>query len=426
MAEESGGGKRSVWGKIGMWLYAVATKPGWPRRILLAAIAVVFVLCVAAVRGGIDYRRDPSALVPRSARVFLETREIGQLLTNMGDWKIWRDERRAASGADWLQVGLAASVGEKVSGLGTRLPLLWLNGAHKAAFAMIESDGGPAPSWALYLEIPSPAGAVRDIGIESGLKLESAREAGANVYHLTGYGGGSLVIGIVEPWLILSSDVKLPKFAVENAGRTGFSVARSEILPDWRRDTSVRGVLDPVYAAEHSELMKLLPTAGGWLEPQSRVGLSVGVREGGRVNASFVTGIMADRAAGGGMWTLVRLILGIVAIACLALVAVILLVMIGWGGWLRVAASKAGIEPAKGPENAEPSAAFKEDAGGAVSAARSSSSDSDINSSKINDSEETHPADEPGLPLFPEPDSEAPPLVETGEETSEGDTKDIN
>lgn len=423
MAEESGGGKRTLWGRVGMWLYSVAIRPGWPRRILLAAAVIIFILCVIAVRSGIDYRRDPSALVPRSARVFLETREIGPLLTNVGDWKIWRDDKRVTSGSEWLQVGLATHVGGKVTGLGTRLPLLWLNGAHKAAFAMVESDNGPAPSWALYLETPNASAVVRDIGIEAGLKLENAREAGPNIYTLTGYGEGRLILGVVEPWLIISSDTKLPKFAVENAGRTGFSIARADVLPDWRRDTSVRGVVDPAYAAEHSELSKLLPTMGGWLEPQARVGVSVGVRDDGKVSVALATGLMADKASGGGIWTLLRFILGIVAILCLILVALILLVMIGWGGWLRFAAAKAGIAPAKEPEAVEPSPAFKEDAGGASTPAALPAPPTD-SAPVSGDSDDDHPADEPGLPLFPESDSEKTPIVETGDEEDGSDTKD--
>lgn len=357
------GVKNTIKKVVGNRLYAIMFQPGWPRWVLLAASVLVFLLVVCALSGGKDYREDPSALVPRSSQVYVETQDLDALLKNVAAWNLWKPDRRAKGDEqrNQLQVDLAGLIGDQVAGLGTRLPLLWLVGAKQAAYCVNKDDQG-VESWALLLRIADTSDIISDIGVEPGMNVELVKGAkDRGVFKLTGTGAGELYFGVLAPWLIVSSQSTLPEFALESSRRPAFSLSRADMLGDWRRGVVVRGLVNPVYRAEQSRA-SAQDIIGGWLNPDVRVNFTSKIGRRG-LETTFDANQLSERARGGGLWPLFTVLLAILGLIALALAVATALVMIGWGGWLKARAVRAGIAPAGGPAAVTPSAAFREDSG---------------------------------------------------------------
>lgn len=366
------GAKRSLRQMGGGTLYSLIFQPGWPRWVLLAVAALVFILVALALSGGTSYRDDPSVLVPRSSQVYMETRDLDSLLRTVAAWKVWKPERRAKGDEqrNQLQVDIASLIGDQVAGLGTRLPLLWLIEAKQAAYCINQDDQGQE-SWALILRADDSAEVMADIGVEPGMQVETVKgNADQGVFKLTGTGAGELYFGVVKPWLIISSQSTLPEFALESTRRPAFSMSRSGLLPNWRRGVVVRGVTNPVYRAERANS----PAYGiltNWMDPDVRVNFTSKIGSKG-LETTFDADQLSERVRGGGLWPLFAVLLVIIGLVALAIVFAVILAMVGWGGWLKTAAMRAGVTPAKAPRPTEPSAAFIEDSGAAKAAAGSS------------------------------------------------------
>lgn len=375
MAEETSDKKRPMHIVAASWLLGLLSRPGWPRRVVLAAAIVIFLVIMAVFFSGTDYKNDPAALATKYASFFIETRDTDLLLKNVGSWKLWSPARRAQAGdkRNQTQESVADSLGNKVSGLGTRLPLSWLTSAKMSAFALAEGeqDTGKAggkdagkegeKSWILFLQVPNPASAIDEIKLERTLKLDPIPGSNA-LYELSGTGDGKLVLGAMAPWLMISSDVKLPKFAQGIKSRPSQSLAGAGLLPDWKRNMSVRGMADPAYLAGRHDLSPLLFGLATWIEPKARLGFTARVDSEGGVETVSSIGMLSEQSGGGGAWPLIAFLLFVLALFCLLVVLATLLLIIGWGGWLKAAAARAGIVPARDPAQVEPSPAFKEDA----------------------------------------------------------------
>ncbi len=363
MAEHTGGRVRRALRRAGSWLYGMAFRRGWQRWVFLAAIAALFLIIVALVRDGVDYRRDPSALVPRSTSFYAETRDLAELMDTVGKWPFWRERMVATDQWNTIHVSMAEQLGSNVGGLGTRLPLLWLANAKKAAIGFTPGEADEPESWAIYLEIGDADQALAEIRMEAGLSLTKLPGIQAeNVYQLTGTGQGNLYFGVMNPWLIISSASKLPIFAVESLRRPAFSLAGSRILPSWRRSTMVRGITDPVHFVDMAGTP--MATLWGWMAPETRWTFASDVNDNGSIDTRYMGGMLAGQAGESGiLWPLLKIVLGIVAAVFLVVLLGTISVMLGLGGWYKYLAVRAGIAPKKAPEPVEPSAAFREDAG---------------------------------------------------------------
>lgn len=347
--------------RLGARLYRILFASGWPRRALLIFAAAVFVAAAWFLTGGTDYRTDPAALVPRSVQSYIETSDLDALLRSAGAWRLWRTERRSSPGDQYnrLQVDIAERIGRHMEGLGAR-PLRWLVGAGRAAYA----DGGE--SWALILHVPDLTEALSELSVDPGMLLETlegSREQG--IFKLTrakkgesgegGTGGGELVFATLAPWLIISSAETLPRFAVEAVKEPAYSLANSGILPGWNRGASLRGMMTP------ADSLSPYSAVAEWMAPEMRVNFISSFRNG--LSTVFDTAVLTERVRTGGLWSLVKILLFVVALACVCLVFAIILVMFGWGGWLKIRAARMGIAPLPEPEDAPLSDAFREDAG---------------------------------------------------------------
>ncbi len=352
--------------KLGGWLYGIATRSGRRRWAALAIAALLCVLSVWLLSPSGDYRRDPSALVPRSADVYAEARNLPELLKTAGAWKLWAPSRRSASadapGA--AEKELAAAVSARVGSLPVAPVLRWMTVSEGAAWCVSRDEAG-AESWALFLRMEKPETALTDVEAEPGVALEvvqGSREAGADgVFSLAGKPGGAF-FGIVGPWLIVSGDAKLPEFAMAAKRRVSVSLAASGMLSPWRRSAGLRGMLNPAASADAERILGAGFVAD-WLEPSARVAFTASFGTGGGVEAEVRTVLFSENAPGGGLWPVVFVCLLVVAIASLCVVVSILLVMIGFGGWLKAMALRAGVIPADAPEKVEVSEAFREDSG---------------------------------------------------------------
>ncbi len=362
--------KRPLKKILGEWIYRALARPGWTRRIALAAAAALFALSALYLTGTSDYREDPSALVPRSADVFAETRDLPLLLKTAGAWRIWRPERRGdgAEARSELERDLAGLVSARVGGLPLGAPLRWMAAARGAAFCVSrgsgEEEGGGEASWALYLLLGDPASALREIEIEPGMTLtvvQGGRDTDG-VFSLAGR-DGTAALGIVGPWLIFSGDEKLPAFALEAKRRPSLSLAGAGVLPHWSRSAGLRGLVNPSSAAARRSAFG--PAfADEWLAPGARLAYTAVLGKNGGVETRLASVELTDAAPGAALGPVVFLLMAVLAVASLAVIFAILLVMVGWGGWLKALALRGGIAPAPAPERVEPSRAFREDSGG--------------------------------------------------------------
>lgn len=355
-------GKRTIKHSAGGWLYSIMFKPGWPRWVLLAVAVVLFLLSALAITGGTDYREDPSALVPRSVQSYVETKDLDHLLRTVGTWRLWDAERRSSGQEQYnqIQVDIAGLLGERVAGLGTPRLLRWLSGAGKAAYCVNKDESG-VESWAVFLHVNDPHPLLADLFVDQGLQvevLEGTRDSG--VIKLSGSGEGVLYLGVLKPWLIISSAETLPTFALASLKRPAYSLASSGIVPKWRSGTTLRGVYNPAYHADKSSL-SAYSIVTGWMAPEMRVNFISSFRNG--VETTMNADVLTDKVKGGGLWPLFWVLLLILAILCLVLILAIVLVMVGWGGWLKAMAMRSGVAPAPAPAEVAASAAFKEDAG---------------------------------------------------------------
>lgn len=359
-------------------LYNAVFQPGLSRWVLLAVAAFVFMLSALYLTGGTDFREDPSALVPRSAEVYLETRDLGTLLKNVAAWKVWRPEHRATGqevhNTD-LEKEVANAISRFVPGLPTSQPLGWMNNSKGAAWCVSSNDGAAKPSWGLYLRLDDVSAALNDAQIEQGMKLELIKGTRDNgVFVLTGQGGGRLCIGVVNPWIILSADEKLAEFALDAKRRPSQSLAGAGLVPKWKRGYSLRGIASPAASSALTERLGASFVAN-WFAPEARMAFTAKSGRSGEVETSFSVVSMNDRIGGGGFWPLFFVVMLVLALVSLALIFAVLLAMLGWGGWLKLAAAKAGIAPAGKPVQVSPSAAFQQDSGMAAAKAKKDASE---------------------------------------------------
>lgn len=376
MADNSGGAKRT-WSQalLGRLLDAALT-PGWGRRILVAVSAALVLIALCVMRRGPDYREDPSLLVPRSARLYLETRRLDVLLTETASWPLWNGQRRFTGGDLWnnkLLGDLAGGLGAGVGGLGTRLPMNWLTKTARAAWCVDDGDLPDATAWALYLDMKTPVQALAEITVEPGLEIETLREGGRGsgeqgVYALSGAGSGTVYFGVIGPWLIISSSDKLPSYALDSARKPAFSLGRSGILPAWRRGQDIRGMYDPSRAALFA-IPVSSDTIGGWIVPETRRALTVAVEEDGAVALHLDSAVMTERGIGDRLRSALKVVLVVLGLLGLGVILAVAAIIVGWTGWLKAAAIRAGVVPAKEPAPVIPSPAFLEDSGSASRAA---------------------------------------------------------
>ncbi|MDR1613163.1 MAG: hypothetical protein LBT97_10355 [Planctomycetota bacterium] len=363
MSEQGNVSSGSRLGGFFAWLTQSIQRPGWRRWTILAAAALLFIILLAFLRDRIDYRRDPSALVPKGVSAFVETRRLDDLLEKAGEWPLWGDERRVSGAGQWshLQALLAELIGGKVHGLGSQLPLSWFAGARRAAVAWIEGGDGLPATWALYLDVPNAVGALGELRNEPGVTA-TPYEGRPHFFSVSGPDRRSLAVRAFDLWLIVSTDPELPLFAGESRGRAGQSLAATGILPEWRNEFSVRGIVNP------RVLVRLFPesaiaSTSGWMRDDMRRVFAANIDREGGVDIKSRYAPVAAAAGGNMIWSFLKLALWLVAVLCLLLVAAILLVMLGWSGWLKALALRAGIAAADAPAAVAPSAAFREDAG---------------------------------------------------------------
>lgn len=365
MTAQSGVERRSLLQKAGGWFFRVIFKKGWPRRLVLAAAVAIFILAALALTGGVDYREEPSALAPRSADVYMETRDLPALLKNISSWPVWKEERRVGAEEDrnQLQVDIAGLISDQLAGMSTSSPMRWLAAASQAAYCLSSApEPGAKGSWALYINMPNPADALAEIEVERGMTVQPLRTTKeGSVFKLTSAGAGELHFAVIAPWLILSSDKRLPEFALESVRKPAFSLANSGLLPKWKRGTAFRSVYNPAYDGAASK-RGLSAIVRSWMAPDTRIVATAKIEKNG-LQTTFASAFLSDRVRGGGLWSIFMGVLFLVAIAALLVIFATLLAMVGWGGWLKSRAVRAGIAPAAAPEPVEPTDAFKEDSG---------------------------------------------------------------
>ena len=356
--------KRSLKQIVGGWFYRIVTQPGWPRWVALAVAAFLFMLSALYLTRSTDYREDPSALMPRSADVYAETRDLAGLLKTVAAWRVWHPDRRGTGqeSRTELEKDLAGLISARVGGLPINPPLRWMSASLGAGWCISRGEDG-AESWALYLRLDDPAAALKEIEVEPGMTLQTPQgwREGDGVFSLTGQ-GGSVSFGIAGPWLILSGDDKLPNFALDAKRRPSQSLAGTGIVPKWRRTSSVRGMFNPSYASAQGKSFGPSFVAN-WLSPDARITYTALLGRSGGVEAYFNTAELSDRSVGGGLWPLFLILMGVVALCSIGVIFAILLVMVGWGGWFKAMAVRAGIAPSKIPDRVNTSAAFKQDSG---------------------------------------------------------------
>ncbi|MCC8191049.1 MAG: hypothetical protein LIP77_10525 [Planctomycetes bacterium] len=369
MAKYSGDAVMAWCRKKAGWLFGalvgLASTKGWRRWALLALSLMVFAFALCFLFGGPSYEKDPSALVPRSAGLYAETRDMDAMLRTVSAWGLWRDERRTTIDGQWsqLQVDVAGAIGDNVAGLGTRLPLAWLTNSKNAAWVVAGGDEEPE-SWALFLHLESPADELSAMAVEPGLQLtELAGTRTDGVFSLSGEGNGQLFFGVIGPWLIVSSSDVLPFFAFEGRKKPALSLANSRILDPWTWGMVLRAVVDPNRADVLPRLGRALGTPE-WIAPDARLAVkSSKLEKGGRAVFSVASRRLGQPSHHGFLRWLGRLIWVVLGVTALAAIAMTLLCMIGWSAWLKAAAIRAGIRHAPQPAAPEPSPAFVEDIG---------------------------------------------------------------
>lgn len=358
------------WMKVTGGVLATAAQPGWGRRLLLAVSIVLIVLALYVLRKGADYRENPSVLVPRTARMYLETRDVETLFNDIASWPLWVDKRRF-SGEDTrdnkLLSDTAGRLGSRVGGLGTRLPMNWLAGATRAAFCLEDGDAEDEVCWALYLHLDKPSDILKDLAVEPGLTLETVRKpakggADQGLYYLIGGDEGELCFGVLGPWLIVSSDDKLPNFAIDSLRKPALTLGYARLLPEWKRGRTVRGIYDPSRTPLFDSFWRTAETAG-WLAPDARQAFSGTVTRDGGLDLAIVGARLEEDTRSGGIWPVIRFAIVVLGLIGLAVVAVTVLFMLNWAGWLKLAARRAGVSPKAAPAGTTPSPAFLEDSG---------------------------------------------------------------
>ncbi len=380
------------------WLIGNVFRPGWRRWLIFIIALALFLILVSFLRGGADYKRDPSALVSRSALVYLESRNIDAAMRNAGTWRLWNEERRAAGDEQWnhIQALLAGAISDKVHGLGSRLPLGWLTVSDTAALAILEPVSDGSNAWIMFVKVPNPQTSVKELRQEPGVTVSPYREAD-NLFEITGNDNSTLSVATIGPWLVVSSSFEPLLFAAEAMRRPGASLSTSLSLPSWRGDGAIRGMIDPKFAlADPTTTNAPLARLVGWMEKDSRFIFSVKTDKESHIQLEGTFASLGETKSDTWVWTIIKIILKIVALLCLLLAAAIIMVMLGWGGWLKALAVKAGVQPAERPIPVEPSVAFKEDAGVAVP----------------DDTPEPEPEQSPDDPILPEDLRE--PRTDTG------------
>lgn len=350
-------------GGFSAWLFGSVFRSGWRRRIVLVVAVALFFLIVASINDDVDYQRDPSALVPRDAAAYFETRDLKVILKNAAMWPLWNEERRAAGDEQWnhIQAAAAGILRDNVHGFGSRLPLSWLESARRAALAIGTADPESPRAWTLLFEVPSPAKTLREIRQEPGLSVVKLND-NDNLAEVSGNDARSIYVGAVGPWLVVSSTPAPLLFAVDAVRKPALTLGAAGVLNEWRSDASLRGVFDPaaaVLASPNDHISRM----AGWMRPEARVAVSSALDDSGLKLVRLEQTFLGAPPPGSWLWTIVKFILSIVALGCLLLAAAILLAMLGWAGWLKALAVKTGIQPADAPKAVEPSAAFREDAG---------------------------------------------------------------
>lgn len=176
MTDETGVNK----GKRGFfaWLFGNVFQAGWRRWFILVAAVFIFLVLVAFLRDRVDYQSEPSAMVARDAVFYVETRDLPGIMRNLAMWPLWTEERRAEGDeqTNHVQAVAAAALGDKVHGLGSRLPLSWLSVKGVGALALIAGEPGDSPMWVLFFQPPDPKTAIRELRQEPGITLNKYRE----------------------------------------------------------------------------------------------------------------------------------------------------------------------------------------------------------------------------------------------------------
>lgn len=365
MADDPSGKKRSLKQRIGGWIYGSVSRGGWSRFVLFIVALIILILAVMFLRAGSGYREEPSSLVPRRASFYIEARQLGTFLNGMGTLKIWTKERLEDNVDGWssLQQDINDILIGKISGLSTR-PRKWLSSPNRAAFCIDSEEDGSGQSWAMYFNVETPSEVLADIAAEPGVvmeKIESVRED--SVHKMTDRDGRQLYLGAVGPWLIISSDANLPDYALKALRKPSLALVGSGMLPDWSgKGAAVRGLYDPERRAL-SFTIAGFSQFSSWLVPDMRVTFTGKLLKNGGMETTLNSVTYNERGSSGGMWPVFAVILVIIGLACLCIILAIILCVIGLGGWIKAAAIRAGVLPAKKPEPVEPSPAFKEDAG---------------------------------------------------------------
>lgn len=364
MADAPGEKNRSMKQRIGGWLYRTISQRGWPRRVLALVALVIILLAGFILRTGSGYREDPSSLVPRRVSLYVEAKQLGTFLNSMGTWRLWTKERLNDNVENWssLQQDINDILIGKITGLSTR-PRKWLSSSNRAAFCIGSQEDGTTESWALYFNVTTPSEILDDIAAEPGVtmeKLDGAREN--SVHQMTDREGRRLFLGAVGQWLIISSDEWLPMYAFDSSRRPSSSLVSSGMLPEWSSKAAIRGLYDPERKALSFSVAGFSQFTN-WLAPDVRVCFTAKMLKNGGMESTFNTVEFNEKDSVGGMWPILAVILVILAILGICIILAILLTMIGLGGWIKAAAIRAGVAPAKKPVPVEPSPAFKEDVG---------------------------------------------------------------
>lgn len=345
------------------WLWRMASARSWKRSALLLLSCVFILIAISILCGRRSYRRDPAALVPPSVSFYVEAKELEPLLTAINASSVWREERRLDR-PNQLHADVASGIGSHVAGLGASRPLRWLSSPHRAAFTILRDDEGEGDSWALFIMRNAPGDAIAELELEleAGMRLEKLEQQGSNtVYVLSDAGGGRLTLGVIGPWLVLSSQDTLPLFALNAAAKTVPTLAKSKLLKPLPFSKNVRGMFDPAHT---SVGYRFAGTAmfSQWVAENSRIAFIAAVGPKGDADVSFSVKEYTGKMGGGGFWSLVKVLCVLLGIAGLLFVLVAILALVK-GSWLKYRAVKTGVRPAAKIGVAAPSAAFKEDAG---------------------------------------------------------------
>lgn len=350
---------QGFFGRLGSALRSVRL---WWVGAALAAFVVLSVLW--SLMSGADWHVDPSALVPpRQTALYMETRDVGALLADLGGWDVWQIDARQPSmtGAARLLGELAASIRGSVAGLSGTLPRLWLTDAKQAALCMTQAEEGAPAEWAVYLHVPDATGTVASLASEPGLVVNDTPVPG--VRRLGGQGPAALFVAAADPWLVVAGGAGLAEYAVKSTQYANATLAGSGLVPGWSRNDSIRGVVLPDALPQTDGILLPLGFLGAHMAPDARLGFTANISYDGvsnvRVYTQRLTTTAAPQSLGGRLF---RFVLWIFGIVCALLIIVVLGAAIGLGGWFRLAAMRMGITPREKPVDAEPSDAFAEDA----------------------------------------------------------------